>query len=184
MLNIILNSITRKKKKKKNCYNKCNKKYLRKINMIKDNLKNAQFYYGLGEKFKKAFEYLKSNDLLKLDNGKYEIDGENIFVSVQDYNTKPESEGKFETHKKYADIQFIIKGEEKIGYTDVTNCTNLTNYDEEKDIEFLKNNEPENHFAFAKEGDFLIFLPQDAHMPCISICDSSYVKKAVVKIKL
>ena len=152
--------------------------------MIKDNLKNAQFYYGLGEKFKKAFEYLKSNDLLKLDNGKYEIDGENIFVSVQDYNTKPESEGKFEAHKKYADIQFIIKGEEKIGYTDVTNCTNLTNYDEEKDIEFLKNNEPENHFAFAKEGDFLIFLPQDAHMPCISICDSSYVKKAVVKIKL
>ena len=149
--------------------------------MIKDNLKNAQFYYGLGEKFKKAFEYLKSNDLLKLDNGKYEIDGENIFVSVQDYNTKPESEGKFEAHKKYADIQFIITGEEKIGFTNVKNCTPTTFYDDTNDIIFL---EGKGDFIKAVENTFLIFLPQDAHMPCISIDNSKYVKKAVVKVKL
>ena len=39
--------------------------------------------------------------------------------------------------------------------------------------------------AYAKEGDFLVFMPQDAHMPCIAIDDKpSYVKKAVVKIKI
>ena len=149
--------------------------------MIKDNLKNAQFYYGLGEKFKKAFEYLKSNDLLKLDNGKYEIDGENIFVSVQDYNTKPESEGKFEAHKKYADIQFIIKGEEKIGYTNIQNCSPSTFYDDTNDIVFL---EGSGDFITARENTFLIFLPQDAHMPCILTDSPEYVKKAVVKVKI
>ena len=81
--------------------------------MIKDTLKNSEFYYGLGERFQKAFEYLKTTNLSEKENGKYEIDGENIYVSVQDYNTKPEEEGKFEAHKKYADIQFIVKGQEK-----------------------------------------------------------------------
>ena len=36
----------------------------------------------------------------------------------------------------------------------------------------------------AVEGTFLIFMPQDAHMPCISIDTQRYVKKAVVKVKL
>ena len=78
--------------------------------MIIDKLKNAQNYYALGENFKKAFEYLKNNDLSMLKNGRYEIDGENIFVSVQDYETKQPEEGRWEAHRKYADIQFLIKG--------------------------------------------------------------------------
>ena len=91
--------------------------------MITDTIQNAENYYKLGENFQKGFEFLKNTDLKNLENGKYQIDGENVFVSVQDYTTKPESEGKFEAHKKYADIQFIIKGEEKIGYTNIQNCT-------------------------------------------------------------
>ena len=152
--------------------------------MIKDTLKNSEFYYGLGERFQKAFEYLKTTNLSEKENGKYEIDGENIYVSVQDYNTKPEEKRKFKSQKKYANIQFIKKSKKKLGYTDIKNCTNLTSYDEKNDIEFLKNSENKNHFAYAKEGDFLVFFPQDAHMPCISINESLYVKKAVVKIKL
>ena len=40
--------------------------------MIIDKIENAKNYYGLGEKFQKAFEYLKSNDLENMENGKYE----------------------------------------------------------------------------------------------------------------
>lgn len=152
--------------------------------MIIDKIKNAECYYGLGEKFQKAFDYLKNTDLAKLENGKYEIEGDEIFVSIQDYETKSESEGKFEAHKKYADIQFIIEGEEKLGYENIENCKAVTFYDDENDIVFLNNNENENHFAYAKKNDFLILLPQDAHMPCICTETPSYVKKAVAKIKL
>ena len=152
--------------------------------MIIDKIENAKNYYGLGEKFQKAFEYLKSNDLENMENGKYEILGDEIFVSVQDYQTKQESEGKFEAHKKYADIQFIVTGEEKLGYQNIENCKPTSFYDETNDIVFLDNQEKQNNFIFANKNNFLIFFPQDAHMPCISQDKPTYVKKAVVKIKL
>lgn len=151
--------------------------------MIIDKLENAEFYYGLGEKYKKAFEFLKNTDMKNLENGKHEIDGDEIFIAVQDYQTKSEYDAEFEAHKKYTDIQFIITGEEKLGYGNIENFSETTDFDEEKDIVFLKNNEPKNEFAIAKENYFLIFTPQDAHMPCISINNATYVKKAVVKIK-
>lgn len=154
--------------------------------MIIDKLENAEFYYDLGsiesgERFKKAFEFLKNNDLSDYENGKYEIEGDEIFVSVQDYQTKPESEGKFEAHKKYTDIQFIIKGREKLGFGPIENFTPATFYDEKNDILFL---DGEGDFVEATENNFLIFTPDDAHMPCIAINEPSYVKKAVVKVKL
>lgn len=151
--------------------------------MIIDKLENAEFYYGLGEKYKKAFEFLKNTDMKNLENGKHEIDSDEIFIAVQDYQTKSEYDAEFEAHKKYTDIQFIITGEEKLGYGNIENFSETTDFDEEKDIVFLKNNEPKNEFAIAKENYFLIFTPQDAHMPCISINNATYVKKAVVKIK-
>ena len=116
-----------------------------------------------------------------LENGRYKIDGDNIFVSIQDYQTKQENEGKFEAHKKYADIQFIIKGEEKIGYTNIKNCTPTTFYDDTNDIIFLDGT---GDFIKAKENTFLVFFPQDAHMPCISVNNPEYVKKAVVKVRI
>ena len=149
--------------------------------MIKDNIKNAKNYYHLGEKFQKGFEYLEHTDILNLANGKYEIDGKDIFVSVQDYQTKPVEEGKFEAHKKYADIQFIAKGEEKLGYGSIENFKPVTFYDDSNDIVFL---EGKGKFLEAKTGDFIVFMPEDAHMPCIEKDSSSYVKKAVVKVKI
>lgn len=148
--------------------------------MIIDKLKNAENYYALGENFKKAFEYLKNNDLTTLKNGRYEIDSENIFVSIQDYETKQPEDGRWEAHRKYADIQFLIKGKEQLGFTDVETLKSETTYNEKDDIIFLKGS---GQFIKAQSGDFIIFFPQDAHMPCICIEKPEYVKKAVVKIK-
>lgn len=152
--------------------------------MIIDKLENAKFYYGLGEKFQKAFEFLKITNLKDMPNGRYEIDKDEIYIALQDYNTKIESEGKFEAHKDYIDIQFIVTGEEKLGFGNIEHFSPTTEYNKEKDIIFLENNETENHFVYAKENDFVIFAPQDAHMPCISVDKPTYVKKAVVKIKV
>ena len=149
--------------------------------MIKDNIKNAKEYYYLGQRFQKGFEYLENTDILNLENGKYEIEGDDIFVSVQDYQTKPLNEGKFEAHRKYADIQFLAKGNEKMGFGDIENFKPNTFYDDAKDIIFL---EGRGDFIEVKSGDFVIFMPQDAHMPCIENNDSVYVKKAVVKVKI
>lgn len=151
--------------------------------MNSDNIKNAKNYYHLGERFQKGFEYLLNTDMAKLVNGKYEIDGEDIFVSVQDYTSKLPEECKFEAHKKYADIQYIIKGCEKLGYGDAKDFKPSTFYDDKNDIIFFENKEGASYIE-AQEGDFVIFMPEDAHMPCIAADIPSYVKKAVVKVKL
>jgi YhcH/YjgK/YiaL family protein len=149
--------------------------------MIIDKLKNASFYYGISEKITTALKYLQNTDLSEFQNGKYEREGDDIFVIVQDYNTKPLSEGKFEAHRKFIDIQYIIKGVEKMGYVNVNNLNPTTEYDEEKDIIFL---EGDGDFVTVDEDFFTIFTPEDAHMPEIESKFSKYVKKAVVKIRV
>ena len=149
--------------------------------MITDSLQNASLYYGISEKIAEGLKYLEKTDLSELENGKYEIKGDEIFVIVQDYNTKQLSEGKFEAHRKYIDIQYIIDGAEKMGYVNVHNLKHSTEYDEEKDIQFFNGN---GDFVTVEEGSFTLFAPQDAHMPGIEVKTSEYVKKAVVKIKV
>ena len=151
--------------------------------MNSDNIKNAKNYYYLGEKFQEGFEYLLNTDMQSLENGKYEIQGEDIFVSVQDYTTKIPEEGKFEAHKKYADIQYIIKGEAKLGYGDVKVFVPSTFYHDKNVIIFFENT-VKSSFVHAKEGDFVIFMPEDAHMPCIAVNEPLYVKNAVVKVRV
>ena len=81
--------------------------------MIFDNIKNAKTYFNLDEKIKKGLEFIINNDLNSFKNGKYEIDGEKITANIQEYDTK--NEGLFEAHRKYIDIQYMIKGSEKQG---------------------------------------------------------------------
>ena len=69
--------------------------------MIFDHIENAENYYGVHKNFKKAFEFIKKALKEDLPEGKYEISGEELFASVQEYNTKKEEECKGETHKKY-----------------------------------------------------------------------------------
>ena len=152
--------------------------------MIIDKLENSHKYYVLGDNFKKAFEYLKNTNIVELENGKHVLDGDNLFVSVQDYYTKSLEDCKFEAHKKYIDIQYIAKGFEKLGYANIDECLPTTTYDENADITFLDCQNDKQSFVNADEGYFVIFMPQDAHMPCVSVDEAKFVKKAVVKIKI
>ncbi|MFH1308555.1 MAG: YhcH/YjgK/YiaL family protein [Patescibacteria group bacterium] len=63
----------------------------------------------------KVIKYLKETDLLFLKIGRTKIEGDNIFLMVQEYETRPKEEKSAEQHKKYIDIQLILSGEEIIG---------------------------------------------------------------------
>ncbi len=149
--------------------------------MIFDQLKNAHLYFPLGERIQKALEYLMSTDFSGIEPGKYEIDGEDIYAVVSQYDTKPITAGKWEAHKRYLDIQSVVEGKEKIGYS-FSNKTIVTQpYDEYKDIMFLKG---EGNFLIAEAGYFTILFPSDIHMPGIAMNISTPVKKVVLKVKL
>jgi YhcH/YjgK/YiaL family protein len=147
--------------------------------MIIDKLSNAKQYYGLSIGIEKALKYLENTDISKFEVGKYEIDGKNMYVSVAEYETKNIEQGKWEAHRKYLDIQFIISGKEKMGYAPINEMKVKSEYNQEKDILFL---EGEGNYLAANEGTFLVFYPEDAHMPGIKAEKQQFVKKAVIKI--
>ena len=138
--------------------------------MIKDNIKNAEIYYSLHPKFKEAFKKLINKDI--------DLKTKELYFNFDKYQTK--SEGKFEAHRQYIDIQYIVKGEEKIGITNINKTDCLIPYSKEKDIEFL--NAKEYDFITLKEGDFAIFYPHDAHMPCLTNKQEESIEKIVAKI--
>ncbi len=146
--------------------------------MIIDKIENAHLYKNIGERISKSFEYIKATDLKTLPAGKYPIDGENIFALVSEYKTKSEQEGKLEAHKKYIDVQYVISGEELMGYVPLGGQRILDQYKEENDIVFFTG---DKSFTKVSEGMFAIFFPEDVHMPGIKTGESSPVKKLVIK---
>ncbi len=151
--------------------------------MIFDRLNNSKQYYKLNERLEKGFEFILNNDLSSLKEGRYEIDGNDIYANVQTLTTKEKSEQKWEVHRKYIDIQYVIKGEECMGYGILEDFKNVAEkYDETKDVEFLKG-ETYNYIN-VKEGDFVIFYPQDVHAPMLSVKKPENIKKVIVKIAL
>ena len=146
--------------------------------MIIDKIENAHIYKNIGERISKSFEYIEATDLKTLPAGKYTIDGENIFALISEYKTKLESEGKLEAHRKYIDVQYVISGEEQMGYVPLNGQQILEPYKEENDIVFFTG---EKSFTKVSAGMFAIFFPEDVHMPGIFVEKRSTVKKLVIK---
>ena len=137
----------------------------------------------MGNKIQKGFEFLINTDLLSLKDGKYEILGDEIFANVQSLETKPKEDKKWEVHRKYIDIQYIIKGCECMGYGLLENFKEtVESYDENKDVEFL--NGDKFNFINMEQGEFIIFYPNDVHAPMLCVNEKQNIKKVIVKIAL
>ena len=145
--------------------------------MIIDTLDNLEKYINLHTDFKTVFDYLKSHDISKMECGRHELRGNELFFNLQEYETKPVQ--KLEAHKKYIDIQVMAIGEEYMGYTNIKNTTLLESYEETKDVMFLNGSVDK---LKADSKTFLIFYPEDAHMPALCIDKPQKVKKAIFKI--
>ncbi len=146
--------------------------------MIYDNIKNANLYAHLGPRFQQAFDYLKSNDLAALPVGRMELDGKNVYVLVQEYASKLKEQGKWEAHKRYVDLQYIVSGVEKMGFASLDRMK-LGDYNPDKDFQALSG---EGVFLPLGPGDFMLLWPQDAHMPGMAAESPVPVKKVVIKI--
>jgi YhcH/YjgK/YiaL family protein len=143
----------------------------------------AKLYFKNPERWNKAFAFLRDNDLKKLELKRYDIDGDNLFVTVSEYTTKNPEDAKYEAHRKYVDIQYIVTGKELIGITPVTSKDKvLQEYDGTKDIEFLS--VKKGIMLQANPSKFFIFFPEDAHMPNLKDGANSPVRKAVVKVRI
>jgi YhcH/YjgK/YiaL family protein len=146
--------------------------------MIVDALDNALLYFGLGEGIKKGLLYIGGTDFSSLETGRHDIEGDQLFAMVQKYETKPLENGKWEAHRRYWDIQYVVKGVEQLHYANVGHLS-AGEYDAEKDFLGL---DGEGDQITLREGMFAILSPQDAHMPGMALGPSTEVNKVVIKV--
>ena len=127
-----------------------------------------------------AFAFLKDQDLDSLTPGKYPIDGDNVFASINEVPVFELDKTTWESHRKYTDIQYLIKGKESIGITDPASAKVTIDYDELQDITFYT---AEGELYSFQPGVFFIFFPHNLHRPCIKVEGDDLVKKIVIKVK-
>lgn len=149
--------------------------------MIFGNIKDKERYNFLDKKVIECFKYAIENNLNEYSRGTYEINGNDIFVNIVDYETVDREERFWEAHKKYIDVHLMLDESEKIALNHIDNLEQKE-YEEEGD--FLPLNGQESAIVTLEKGDFLICYPEDAHMTAIKDDESKHIKKAIFKVKI
>lgn len=146
--------------------------------MILDSIANANRYLSVHPRFKKAFEVIAQADTAFFKEGKTEIDGKRIYLSVAFPEGTGRSKARLEAHRKYIDIQVSLKGEDVIGWRNTRDCRKVDiKYDPEKDCEFFSD-VPASWIKLVP-GHFAVFFPEDAHAP---LAGEGKINKLVVKV--
>lgn len=100
---------------------------------------------------------------------------------VQQGTTKPWQDALLEAHREYLDIQYILEGEDTVGWAPVDTLTPAGEFDTEKDCGFYTG---DNTPVVIKAGYCYVLFPEDAHAPCTHLEQPSDYKKIVVKLKV
>lgn len=150
--------------------------------MIIDSLKNGHKYAVLNKHFAAAFDYLSSTDFGGLDPGKYDLITDELFAILSEYQTKASTGEEMEAHKKFLDIQYIVSGSERMGISLLKDQVVSKPYSEEKD--FLLYADAPDYFIELHAGEFVIFYPNDLHLPTIQLEKPATVRKIVVKVSV
>lgn len=131
----------------------------------------------------KAFKWLKDTDLTAIKPGKYDI-SDGIFVKIQEYNTKDESNGRFENHEAHLDFHYLISGKEMTrvtrpyGLEETDNALNTPD-----DVAHYKRFDGSATQIDLHPGDYIILFPEDAHEACLDLDNHAIpCKKAVIKV--
>lgn len=153
--------------------------------MIVDTLANRHIYQTLNPRIASALEHLATTDFSQLPVGNYPLDGDDIFVIVNDYHTKHQSTESFEVHQKYIDVQYVFSGEEEFGYLPLVDQTPSKPYFEKHDYAGFdyESNKANASYIKLKAGMFALFFPSDIHMPGTGH-PATAVRKVVIKVKV
>jgi YhcH/YjgK/YiaL family protein len=149
---------------------------------VKGNLKDWSSAPGI-KGLERPFEYLARTDLAALPLGRTDIEGDDVYVMISEAETRPPEQVKFEAHRRYIDIQLVVRGQEAIGVAPAAALVTVEPYDATKDIEFFATPRESASLAL-RAGDFAVFVPGDAHRPSLHLDGPHVSRKAVVKVSV
>ncbi|MEQ1729022.1 MAG: YhcH/YjgK/YiaL family protein [Vicinamibacterales bacterium] len=149
--------------------------------MVHDHINYASEYFNLSEGIRAALEYLATADLGSLEPGRHDVQGDDVFALVSDYNTRTPAEAFWEAHRRHVDVQFMHSGVERIAYGDLALFQSAP-YDAERDLTVATGES--GRFVEVGPGGFVILFPHDVHMPGLTGDRQVAVRKVVVKVRL
>ena len=136
----------------------------------------------LQEKLAEALAFMENVKFDEMELGRHDIN-EDFFLLVQKYDSKEATEMRFESHKNYVDIQYVVEGKESIGIAPVSVMEVDEAYIPERDVEFYHDKEDAAKFVLTT-GSYAILYPADAHKPGVRVGESVPVKKMVGKVRI
>lgn len=154
--------------------------------MIFDSVKNTELYKGLSANLDAALDYMKENDLNAMEPGRYPVcDGKVLVIIKKGYETKEEELAKWESHIRDMDIQYMLEGEEVIGFCQKDELEVSVPYDEKSDKFLYANPDFKGFRTHLKAGDFIVLFPDDAHATCLHPNGRKFTcNKAVIKVRI
>ena len=153
--------------------------------MISGSLSQLQVYKNIHPHLAKAIDHAMQADFANAPVGKYEIEGDAIFYMVNGYMTRPANECEPERHRKYTDIQIMVNGAEKFGYSPFYEQKPSMDFLPDNDVAFYKNlSAAQLNYITLTTGEFIIFFPTDIHQPELFVTAPALVKKVVMKVDL
>ncbi len=148
--------------------------------MILATIEQAYRYINCRAGLSRGFEFLQNTQLDELPDGKLEIDGGRLFAIVAHDQGRGRDGAILEAHRKYIDIQYVVSGNELIGWQPLPTCKTVKQaYNAETDLAFFLDR-PSSWFELAPRS-FAVFFPEDAHAP---LAAQGPVHKVVVKVAL
>jgi YhcH/YjgK/YiaL family protein len=146
--------------------------------MIYDRLENMPQYFNTNADIIRAYKFLKSLDIE--DIGRHVLGEDGMYANVEKYITQPEEDRRAEAHRRFIDVQFILHGQERIGYAPLSEMKEAEPFSEKNDIGFYEG-ECKTWLSMFP-GDFAVIFPHEGHLPCTTLHKPCEVVKAVVKI--
>ena len=150
--------------------------------MIYDKIDNMELYAGISEDLSLGLEYLK-NVSPDVELGVHEL-SPRVKAIVSEYTTKEDNENGYEAHREWIDIQYLLKGSEKICCLPLEYLKETKAYDSSKDAAFYEEVGVAAQEMLLGNGYFAVFFPKDGHRPGLCTGECKMVKKVVVKVKV
>lgn len=150
--------------------------------MILTTIQEMDRYVSVNPRFAAAFAAARALAEKTFAGGRYEVDGEEIFINAAEYDTKPAAQSLMEAHRRYIDVMVMLEGEETIGIQNVSTVAVTKPYDESGDA-LLGALEPGYTAIHMQPGSVAILLPEDAHAPGMDYAGTHHVRKLICKVR-
>ena len=104
--------------------------------MIFDDLTNIKLYKGIHPNLDQAIDFLYEHRKDSFELGRYDIDGDKVFLVVQENTLNKDENDRFEHHRRYADLHLLVEGHEFSSYGSRI-LDEAIPFDEASDIPFI-----------------------------------------------